>query len=110
MRYAPKMQDALRANLLRAMNRLVTLTGRPQTQFVRALVGHTSIWARIKKGEHPITTAQYDRMMSGISLLWPDAPWPKGIPRPAPDINAIRRPDALFTREAIQQEDARYGS
>lgn len=110
MQYAPKMQDALRRNILRAMDGLVELTGRPKSHFVIALAGHQSIWARIKKGEKPITTAQYDRVMGGISALWPDAPWPEDIPRPAPDIDAVRKPEALFTKQPAQPEEASYGS
>ncbi len=113
MLYAPKMQEVLRSNVLRAMDELIALTGKSQTQFVIAIAGHQSIWARIKKGENPITTAQYDRIMGGISALWPDAPWPEGIPRPAPDIDAIRKPDALFvkeTAEAQPEETAEHGA
>lgn len=110
MNYAPKMQEILRTNLMTAMDALSEAAGRPRTHFVRAVGGHQSVWARIKNGKRPITTSLYDRMMGGISALWPeDAPWPEGIPRPVPDIDAIRRPEALFTKEPATEETT-YGA
>lgn len=96
MTHAPKMQDLLRDNLIRAVEALAIHRGVALTHVVRAISGHPADWARIKKGESPITTALYDRMMGGVSALWPDsADWPEGIPRPAPEPQSVKRPEFL---------------
>lgn len=117
MEYAPKMQDLLRSNIITALDAISEATGKPRTHYVIAVGGHQSVWARIKKGRAPITTALYDRMMGGLSALWPDAaPWPESIPRPEPDIAAIRKPEALApaapgdTPEVTTREEQPHGA
>jgi hypothetical protein len=101
MNYAPKMQDVLRNNLLVAVEQLAVARGIAKTNIVRAISGHPAVWARIKQGRSPVTTALYDRMMGGISALWPeDAPWPDGVLRPAPDPQSVKRPDFLDQQSA----------
>lgn len=101
MTYAPKMQDVLRNNLLVAVEQLAAARGIAKTNLVRAISGHPAVWARIKQGRSPVTTALYDRMMGGISALWPDdAPWPEGVQRPAPEPQSVKRPDFLDQQSA----------
>lgn len=101
MTYAPKMQDVLRNNLLVAVEQLAAARGVAKTKLVCAISGHPAVWARIKQGRSPITTALYDRMMGGISALWPDdAPWPEGVLRPAPEPQSVKRPDFLDQQSA----------
>lgn len=101
MTYGPKMQDLLRHNLMMAVEQLAAHRGVAKTHIVRAISGHAADWARIKQGSSPITTALYDRMMGGISALWPDnAPWPEGVLRPAPEPQSVKRPDFLDQQTA----------
>ena len=101
MNHAPKMADVLRDNLIRTVEELALHLGIAKTHIVRAISGHPADWARIKRGGSPITTALYDRMMGGLSALWPDqAPWPDGVPRPAPEPQSIKRPDYLEQKTA----------
>lgn len=107
MNHAPKMADFLRDNVIRAVEELAAHLGIAKTHIVRAISGHPSDWARIKKGDTPITTSLYDRVMGGVSALWPEtAPWPDGIPRPVPEPGAIKRPEYLELVLASASDDA----
>lgn len=89
------MEETLRQNLVTVSTKLCEHTNTGPAVLGRQIVNDPSVLVRIGAGEKTFTVRMYDRLMSGMSALWPSGKkWPAGIPRPAPDTNLIEKESA----------------
>ena len=77
------MEETLRHQLAQCLSLYESLTGVKPSAVSRRAVNDARFVDRVLAGEG-FTVRTYDKVVQWLSDHWPDANWPEGVPRPAP--------------------------